>query len=280
MRGLMIQGTASDVGKSIVMTVLCRVLANKGFQVAPFKSQNMSTKLFTTRGGDIISRAQQDQARAAKQEPSVYMNPIVLIMQQEMKSEVILSGKRKGIVTGREYHETYYDEGLTAITNALCYLKKHYDIILMEGAGSPVELNLKERELVNMKVAEVADVPVILVVDIERGGVFASIVGTLTLMKEKERQRIEGIIINKFRGDRSMFNEGVSWIEEYTKLPVLGVLPVISHGIAPEDTLSEEGQLYEENRIMQAIDDPYEDIADKLEPFLNIGKILSIIQQG
>lgn|SRR5699024_11100862 len=277
MHGLMIQGTSSDVGKSIVMTALCRIFANRQFKVAPFKSQNMSNRLYTTKNGDIISFAQQNQAEAAKQEPIAYMNPIVLNMQKEMKSEVILLGKRKAIVSGKEYRENFYEAGLTAISTALHYLNENYDVIFIEGAGSPVELNLKDRELVNMKVAEIADVPVILVADIERGGVFASIVGTLTLLEKHERQRVVGIIVNKFQGDWSMFKSGVSWIEAYTNLPVLGVLPRVSHDISPEDSLSAEKQLYKDNKCKSAVD-PYEDIADKLQSFLNIEKISAIIQ--
>src|SRR5699024_6361580 len=136
MRGLMIQGTSSDVGKSIVVTALFRIFANRSFKVAPFKSQNMSNSLYTTKNGEMISFAQQDQAAAAKQEPLVYMNPIVLNIQKEMKSEVILLGKRKAIVSGKEYREKYYEAGLTAITTALEYLRKNYDVVFIEGAGS------------------------------------------------------------------------------------------------------------------------------------------------
>ncbi len=239
MRGVMIQGTASDVGKSMIATALCRLFANEGIKVAPFKSQNMSNNSYVTHDGFEIGRAQGIQAEAAKTEADVRMNPILLKPRSDQDSEVVLLGKAVKTLSGRGYRETFYETGLEVIKTALDELEHEYEVIVMEGAGSPVEMNLKDRELVNMKVADLADIPVFLVADIDRGGIFASIVGTLALFTEEERKRVKGILINKFRGDRGLFADGVKWIEEKTGLPVLGVLPYLhNHMIDSEDSLS------------------------------------------
>jgi adenosylcobyric acid synthase len=238
MKGLMILGTASDVGKSLITTAICRLFANEGVKVAPFKSQNMSNNSYVTLDGNEIGRAQGIQAEAAKTEASVYMNPILLKPKSELQSEVVLLGKVLNTISGKGYHDTFYETGLAVIKDSLTMLSENYEVIVMEGAGSPVEINLKEKELVNLKVAEIAEVPAILVADIDRGGVFASIVGTLELLSPKERKRIKGIVINKFRGDQTLFDDGVSWIEARTGIPVLGVVPYMDHMIEGEDSLS------------------------------------------
>ncbi len=239
MKGVMIQGTASDVGKSLIVTALCRLFSNEGFKVAPFKSQNMSNNIYLTMDGSEIGLAQGIQAEAARTEATVWMNPILLKPKSDMNSEVVLLGKRVEILSGRGYRESFYDKGIEVIGKALEHLEKEYELLILEGAGSPVEMNLKDRELVNMKVAQMADVPVILVADIDRGGIFASLVGTLELLTIEERRRVKGIIINKFRGDINLFKDGVKWIEDKTGIPVLGVLPYIhNHMIDPEDSLS------------------------------------------
>ncbi|MGX6441704.1 cobyric acid synthase [Neobacillus sp. K501] len=243
MKGVMIQGTASDVGKSLIVTGLCRILANEGVKVAPFKSQNMSNNSYVTKDGKEIGRAQGIQAEAAKTEATVRMNPLLLKPRSNQDSEIVYLGKAIKTLSGRGYREDFYENGLEVIEKSLIELEKQYDVIVIEGAGSPVEINLKDRELVNMKVAELADVPVVLVADIDRGGVFASIVGTLELLEPKERQRVAGIIINKFRGDLSLFEDGILWIEAKTGIPVIGVLPYIdSHMIDGEDSLSLSSQ--------------------------------------
>jgi adenosylcobyric acid synthase len=239
MRGVMIQGTSSDVGKSLIATALCRILVNEGMKVVPFKSQNMSNNSYVTLDGKEIGRAQGIQAEAARIEANVWMNPILLKPRSDQHSEVVLLGRAVDSLSGSMYREQFYEKGLAVIKEALNKLSNEYDVIIMEGAGSPVEINLKDRELVNMKVAELADVPVILVADIERGGVFASIIGTLQLLEEEERKRVKGIIINKFRGDITLFENGIEWLEEKTGLPILGVLPYINdHGIDSEDSLA------------------------------------------
>ncbi|MBT2654533.1 cobyric acid synthase [Bacillus sp. ISL-18] len=239
MRGVMIQGTASDVGKSLIVNALCRMFANEGIKVAPFKSQNMSNNSYVTLDGKEIGRAQGMQAEAAKTEASVWMNPILLKPRSHMHSEVVYLGKAVESLSGQEYRDRFYERGLEVIKESLSHIEKEFDLLVIEGAGSPVEINLKDREIVNMKVAEMADVPVILVADIDRGGVFASIVGTLELLEPIERERVAGLMINKFRGDRSLFEDGIRWLEEKTGIPVLGVLPYVeNHMIDGEDSLS------------------------------------------
>ncbi|TKC14846.1 cobyric acid synthase [Robertmurraya kyonggiensis] len=239
MKGVMIQGTASDVGKSLIVTALCRLFALEGKKVTPFKSQNMSNNSYVTMDGKEIGRAQGIQAEAAKTEATVWMNPILLKPRSDMQSEVVLFGKAIETLSGRGYREHFYEKGLKVIEESLQHLQESYEIVVIEGAGSPVEINLRDRELVNMKVAEIADVPVVLVADIDRGGVFASVVGTLELLEPDERKRVKGILINKFRGDVTLFENGIKWLEEKTGIPVLGVLPFVeNHMIDGEDSLS------------------------------------------
>lgn len=245
MKGVMIQGTASDVGKSLIVTALCRILANEGIKVAPFKSQNMSNNSYVTKDGKEIGRAQGIQAEAAKIEATVSMNPILLKPRSHYHSEIVYLGKAIETLTGSGYRETFYQKGLEVIKKSLGELEKQYDMVVIEGAGSPVEINLKDREIVNMKVAELADVPVVLVADIDRGGVFASIIGTLELLEPEERQRVAGIIINKFRGQLSLFENGIHWLEAKTGIPILGVLPYVeNHMIDGEDSLSLQNQFF------------------------------------
>nr|WP_084820222.1 cobyric acid synthase [Mesobacillus campisalis] len=239
MKGIMIQGTSSDVGKSLITTGICRILANEGLRVAPFKSQNMTNLSYVTPDGKEIGIAQGIQAEAAKTPATVMMNPILLKPRSGQRAEIVLFGEVIETLSGRSYRKSFYHKGLAAIRKALDNLEQAFDLVVIEGAGSPVEMNLKDRELVNMKVAEMANVPVVLVADIERGGVFASIVGTLELLEYEERQRVKGIIINMFRGDLTQFSGGIQWIEERTGVPVLGVVPYLeNHMIDMEDSLS------------------------------------------
>ncbi|GGE55361.1 cobyric acid synthase [Priestia taiwanensis] len=233
MKGMMLQGTSSDVGKSLLVTALCRIFARKGYNVAPFKSQNMSNNSYVTKEGNEIGRAQGIQAEAANITADVVHNPILLKPRNNMTSEIVWLGKATTNINN------FYEQGIDVITQSLNQLEEQADILVIEGAGSPVEMNLLDREIVNMKVAELADVPVFLIADINRGGVFASIVGTLQLLKEKERRRVKGIIINKFYGDVSLFQEGVEWIEANTGVKVVGVIPYLPHiVIDAEDSLS------------------------------------------
>ncbi len=272
MKGVMIQGTSSDVGKSLIVTALCRMFVNEGLKVAPFKSQNMSNNSYVTFDGKEIGRAQGIQAEAAKTEAAVWMNPILLKPRSHQHSEVVFLGRAAESLSGRDYRERFYEKGLEVIRNSLAHLEKEYNFLVIEGAGSPAEINLKDREIVNMKVAEMADVPVILVADIDRGGVFASIVGTLDLLEPEERERVAGIIINKFLGDLSLFEDGVRFLEEKTGIPVLGVLPYVDHHmIDGEDSLSIGGQFYRRTNAdldIAVIGLPFISNYSDLEPFL------------
>lgn len=241
MKGIMIQGTASDVGKSFIVTVLCRILANEGIKAVPFKSQNMSNHSTITRDGKEICVAQAVQAEAAKIEATEWMNPILLKPRPNQESEVVFLGSTIDTISGNGYREGFYERAITVIKTSLAMLEKDYEAIVIEGAGSPVEINLRDREIVNMKVAELADVPVVLVTAIDRGGAFASIVGTLELLEPKERERVVGVIINKFHGDVRLFQDGITWLEKKTGIPVLGVVPFVeNHMIDVEDALSSQ----------------------------------------
>jgi adenosylcobyric acid synthase len=231
---IMILGTASGAGKSFITSALCRLLKNEGWKVAPFKSQNMTNNTFLTKEGHEIGLSQAIQAKAAGIEPSALLNPI-LLKPADGRTEVILCGQKTDLFS--------YEKGLAAIRESLDELAKHYDAIVLEGAGSPVEVNLREKELVNMKVAKMADAPALLVADIDRGGVFASIVGTLELLAPQEREHVKGIIINKFRGNVSLFQDGVRWIEERTGVPVVGIVPFMAAGPLEEVAEKIKGHL-------------------------------------
>ncbi|MFC4766291.1 cobyric acid synthase [Effusibacillus consociatus] len=222
---VMVQGTASDVGKSLLCTALCRIFARKGFRVAPFKSQNMALNSYVTQDGKEIGRAQGVQAEAAGVPATVDMNPILLKPKGDMTAQVVVRGVPIGDMSAIKYRTEYIPTALRMIEESLDRLRNQYDVIVIEGAGSPAEINLKERDIANMKVAEVANAPVVLVADIDRGGVFASIVGTLELLDAQERARVKGIVINKFRGDIRLLESGLTWIEQRTGIPVLGVVP-------------------------------------------------------
>jgi adenosylcobyric acid synthase len=240
MKGIMIQGTSSDAGKSFLATAFCRALANQGYKVCPFKSQNMSNNSYVTLDGLEMGRAQAVQAEAARLQPDVYMNPILLKPRKDTLSEIILLGKVYSTPdNGSNYFKNFTTgPGIATVRNSLAYIQNHYDLIVIEGAGSPAEINLNATEIVNMRIAREADVPVILVTDVDRGGSLASIVGTLTLLGE-DRERVKGIIFNKFRGDITLFEDAVRWIEDYTKVKVIGVMPYLKDIlIESEDSLS------------------------------------------
>ena len=235
---LMIQGTMSNAGKSLVTAGLCRVFKQDGYKVAPFKSQNMALNSFITKEGLEMGRAQVMQAEACGIEPSVNMNPILLKPTNDVGSQVIVNGEVLGNMSARDYYKKK-TELIPHIMEAYNNLAKEYDIIVMEGAGSPAEINLKENDIVNMGMAKLVNSPVLLVGDIDRGGVFASIAGTLMLLEEDERKMIKGTIINKFRGDVNILKPGLDMIEEITKTPVVGVVPYMELDIDDEDSLSE-----------------------------------------
>lgn len=234
---IMFQGTGSSVGKSIITAGMCRILRDLGYKVSPFKSQNMALNSFITKDGKEMGRAQVVQAEAAGIEPMVEMNPILLKPSSDVGSQVIAMGEVYKNMTATEYHENkplFKD----TIISAYHRLQELYDIIVIEGAGSPAEINLRENDLVNMGMAEMVDAPVILIGDIDRGGVFASIYGTIMLLEQEERARIKGFIINKFRGDVKLLEPGIKTLEEKVGIPCLGVIPYFRLHIDDEDSVS------------------------------------------
>ena len=240
MRGksIMLQGTGSSVGKSMLCAGLCRVFRQDGLRVAPFKSQNMALNSFATREGLEMGRAQAAQAQAAGLEPSAAMNPILLKPTGDRQSQVIVMGRPVGSMTAMEYH-LYKPKLRQLVKQTYDALEAQYDAVVIEGAGSPAEINLKDGDLVNMWMAEAADAPVLLVGDIDRGGVFAALYGTVALLEPDERARVKGLIVNKFRGDPAILEPGLRMIEDRLGVPVLGVVPWTDADIEDEDSVSD-----------------------------------------
>ena len=230
MKTLMIQGTTSDAGKSTVVAGLCRVFVNRGFKVAPFKPQNMALNSAVTEDGGEIGRAQALQAIAANVAPRVDFNPILLKPNSDTGAQVIVHGKALSTMEASSYHD-YKKVAMNAVLESHYRLAKAFDVLMVEGAGSPAEINLRAHDIANMGYAEKVDCPVILVADIDRGGVFSHLVGTLALLSESEQARVKGFIINRFRGDITLLESGLTWLEERTGKPVLGVLPYL-HDLA------------------------------------------------
>ena len=236
---IMVLGTSSGAGKSLTVTAICRILKNLGEEPIPFKGQNMSNNAWVDNNGGEMAYSQALQAFACGIVPSSTMNPILLKPQGNSISEVIHLGKSKGITTARNYYKDWFIPGWEVIKESLktIYEKSPSCRLIIEGAGSPVEMNLIHRDLTNLRIAKYLNANCILVTDIERGGVFAQIVGTLELLKPEEKKLIKGIIINRFRGDFSLFEEGVRWIESKTHIPVLGIIPWLNNQFPPEDSL-------------------------------------------
>jgi adenosylcobyric acid synthase len=240
-RSLMLQGTSSSVGKSLLTAALCRVYARRGLRVAPFKAQNMSNNAGVCADGAEIGRAQYVQAIACGVEPSADMNPILLKPEADTRAQVVVLGKPWRTLPARSYYQHKHELWEVA-TAALDRLRSTYDLVVIEGAGSPVELNLRSGDIVNMAVASYAQAPVLLVGDIDRGGIFAQLLGTLWLLPEDERKLVRGLIVNKFRGDAALFVDGVRMIEDRGGVPVLGVIPWIHNlGVSEEDAVALDG---------------------------------------
>lgn len=235
---IMVQGTMSNAGKSLLVAGLCRVFRQDGYTVAPFKSQNMALNSFITKEGLEMGRAQVMQAEAAGIAPMVCMNPILLKPTSHTGSQVIVNGEVIGNMSAREYF-AYKKQLVPDIKKAFQKLEEKADIIVIEGAGSPAEINLKENDIVNMGLAEMVDAPVLLVGDIDRGGVFAQLLGTLMLLTKQEKDRVKGLVINKFRGDKTILDPGILMLEEKGRVPVVGVLPYLELRLEDEDSLTE-----------------------------------------
>lgn len=241
---IMVQGTASDVGKSWIVTALCRILTDEGYLVAPFKSQNMSLNSHVTPDGKEIGRAQAAQADACRIPATADMNPILLKPTGERSAQVVVHGKPLRDYDAVEYRERYLPTAERVVRESLARLRSAHDVVVLEGAGSPAEINLRDRDVVNMRAAAWADAPVFLVADIDRGGVFASLVGTIALLRPEERERVRGLIINKFRGDPALLQDGLDWLERETGKPVLGVVPYLPDaGLEDEDAFSLDNKL-------------------------------------
>ncbi|EGR2721525.1 cobyric acid synthase [Vibrio parahaemolyticus] len=246
---LMVQGTTSDAGKSVLVAGLCRVLARKGINVAPFKPQNMALNSAVTKDGGEIGRAQAVQAQACNIEPTVHMNPVLIKPNSDTGAQIILQGKALSNMDAASFHD-YKKVAMNTVLDSFSKLTKEFDSIMIEGAGSPAEINLREGDIANMGFAEAADVPVIIVADIDRGGVFAHLYGTLALLSESEQARVKGFVINRFRGDIRLLQSGLDWLEEKTGKPVLGVLPYL-HGLnlEAEDAITAQQELNSEVKL-------------------------------
>jgi adenosylcobyric acid synthase len=244
----MVVGTTSSAGKSLLVTALCRIYARRGIRVAPFKAQNMSNNAAVCADGAEIGRAQAVQAAAAGIEPTAQMNPLLLKPEADSRSQIVLLGRPLQAESARAYFGRK-SEFWSTITASLDSLREAYELVIIEGAGSPVELNLKSRDIVNMAVARYAQAPVLLVGDIDRGGVFAQLLGTLWLLEPEERELVKGLVVNKFRGDMSLFTDGVQILEERGDVPVLGVVPYIHElGIPEEDAVALDEPLFDRTR--------------------------------
>lgn len=281
-RSLMVQGTGSGVGKTVIVAGLVRVFARRGIKVAPFKAQNMSCSSGITEKGEEMSIAQILQARAAFQKPDSRMNPVLLKPQGERKSEIIVRGKAWNIKEASAYYRD--NEFLwEVVRESLDSLMQEYDLLILEGAGSPAEINLRGKDITNMRVALYLQSPVIVVGDIEKGGVFASLYGTWALASEEEKKLMRAFIINKFRGDEEILKPGLQEMEELTGVPVVGVLPHVSLSLVEEDSLSGESSGKDRFSCLRGdfsweeIDQELDWWSKTLEEYLDIKKIEEII---
>jgi len=265
----MIQGTSSGVGKSILSTALCRIFKEEGFNVAPFKAQNLSTNFHMLENGDKMAKSQALMAYACGTEPSALMNPVLIMP----KSEIILCGKPVNIGDYAKLKE----KSFTYVLKTFEELSKKHDIIVIEGAGSPVEMNLLKGDIVNMKLAESLNSPVILVSDITRGGVFASLYGTMMLFTKNQQNLVKGIVVNKFIGDVKSFEDGVDIIEKLCKVPVLGVVPHTDIRLEDEDNLADFSSLPKIENTTQELEVEFSKISQHFRKYLDVPKIVNIL---
>ena len=279
MKSLMIQGTSSGAGKSTLVTALCRIFSNKGFSVAPFKSQNMSNYAYKGDGFEI-SRAQAIQALGARCEITPDLNPFMLKPLGNYYSHVYLRGKKFKKMHATEYYQKFVKtQGLKIAVESLQNLQQNYDLVILEGAGSPAEINLDKFDIANMKMAEKANSPVLLITDIDRGGSFASIVGTLALLEKKYQKLIKGFVINKFRGDVKILKPGFRKLKEKTKKPVFGVIPMSDFDLPEEDSLNVKAKnIAWSRKNLDKIDREIDKLSKLVYSNLNIKEIERLIK--
>ncbi|MDH3610758.1 MAG: cobyric acid synthase [Nitrosopumilus sp.] len=279
MKSLMIQGTSSGAGKSTLVTALCRIFANKGFSVAPFKSQNMSNFSYKGKGFEI-SRAQVIQAMGARCEITPDLNPIMLKPLGNYQSHVYLHGKKFKKMHATEYYQKFArTDGLKIAVKSLKKLQQNHDLVILEGAGSPAEINLAKFDIANMKMAEKANSPVLLITDIDRGGSFASIIGTLALLDKKYQKLVQGFVINKFRGDTNLLKPGFRKIKEKTKKSVFGVIPMSDFDLPEEDSLNVKAKNIAWNKKnLDKIDQEIDKLSKLVYSNLNMRKIERMIK--
>ena len=279
MKSLMVQGTTSGAGKTTLVAALCRIFSDKGYSVAPFKSQNMSNFGYVTPNFEI-SRAQAIQAIAARCQIEPDLNPIMLKPLGNYYSTVYLNGKRYKKMHAKEYYAKFVkSKGIKAATDSLSRLKKNYDLIILEGAGSPAEINLQKYDIANMQIAQKVNASVLLVSDIDRGGSFASLVGTMALIEKKYQKLVKGFVFNKFRGDVDILKPGFRKLKQITKIPVLGTIPMIKMNIPEEDSLGVKPKeiAWTKNNISK-IDKELDKLAKTVKNNLDIRTIESMIK--
>jgi adenosylcobyric acid synthase len=274
---LMIQGTSSGAGKTTLVTALCRIFANAGYSVVPFKSQNMSNYSYKADGFEI-SQAQAIQAIAARAEISPHINPILLKPLGNYKSSIILQGKFYKKMSAQYYYEKFaLKKGLMLALDSFESLKKNYDLIIIEGAGSPAEINLQKYDIANMKIAQKTNAPVLLVADIEKGGSFASIVGTMSLLPKHQQNLVKGFVINKFRGDKNILRSGFRKLKQITSKSVLGVIPLVDMDLPNEDSLDKKIHLFRKQNQTR-LDAEIEKLAKTVKVHLDIKSIERLLR--
>lgn len=276
MKSIMIQGTSSGAGKTTIVAALCRILSNQGYSVAPFKSQNMSN--YSYKSSFEISQAQAIQAIAARAQISPHMNPILLKPLGNYMSDLVIQGKPYKKMSAKTYYEKFaLTKGLKTAMESFAYLKSRYDIIVLEGAGSPAEINLQKYDIANMKMAQKTRSPVLLITDIERGGSFASLVGTMSLLPQAHRNLVKGFIINKFRGNVKLLQPGFRILKQITSKSVLGVIPSVDLDLPNEDSLDNKVHLFKKQN-QKKLDSQLENLASIVQKNLDIKSIQRLIQ--
>jgi adenosylcobyric acid synthase len=273
---LMIQGTSSGVGKTTLVTALCRIFSNRGYSIAPFKSQNMSN--YSYKNGFEISQAQAIQAIAARADITPHMNPILLKPLGNYISNVVIQGKLYKKMSAKNYYEKFaLHQGIKIAMDSFDNLKSQYDLIILEGAGSPAEINLQKYDIANMKIAEKTNSPVLLVTDIEKGGSFASLVGTISLLPKNHQKMVKGFVINKFRGNKALLQPGFRKLKQITSKSVFGVIPVVDLELPNEDSLDNKIRLFRKQN-QKRLDVQIDKLASIVQKNLNIKSIEGLIQ--